>query len=49
MINWMKYLDIYYGPETMKRFPHRLVKANVGHDYVGMINSAQGILIIVYS
>ena len=48
MINWLKYLEVYYGPEKMERFPHRLVKANVGHDYVGMINSQQGEHTICY-
>ena len=39
MINWMKYLKYYYGADYSK---HRLVYANVGHDYTGMMTSPQG-------
>ena len=34
MINWLRYLKIYYGKDVVEENPRRLVKANVGHDYV---------------
>ena len=34
MINWLKYLEVFYGKKEVEENPRRLVKANVGHDYV---------------
>ena len=34
MINWLRYLEAFYGKEVIEENPRRLVKANVGHDYV---------------
>jgi hypothetical protein len=39
MLLWMSYLRFFYGPVGAK---HRLIRANVGHDYTGMMMSRQG-------
>lgn len=46
MINWLKYLEVFYGKKEVEENPRRLVKANVGHDYVRMIRSVQGACVI---
>lgn len=46
MINWLRYLEVFYGKEVIEENPRRLVKANVGHDYVRMIRSLQGACVI---
>ena len=43
MIHWMSFLEYYYGENYI---PRPLVSANVGHDYVGMIQSPQGLCVI---